>query len=189
MSGKMFLFPNNFQNYRWDPLGLTGANQNQPILAKLTPAVQSDTIFIKILITNQFTDSVPASIQKQLARITGKDLLGMRTIAEKMTQQPTSRAEFIKELNAKAPNVLFLGTEVYKLGREQYDQARKNLNPDAVKFLRNVIAETAAAVNEAASIFNQQDVGTKKNLQSVFPFIPQLVQSSKNSIQYVSKNF
>jgi hypothetical protein len=26
----------------WDPLGLTAGNQNQPILAKLTPAVQSE---------------------------------------------------------------------------------------------------------------------------------------------------
>jgi hypothetical protein len=48
---------------------------------------------------------------------------------------------------------------------------------------------SGAAINEAATLFNKQDVGTKKNLQSVFPFIPQLVSSSKNSIQYVSKNF
>jgi hypothetical protein len=59
--------------------------------------------------------------------------MGVRSIAEKMTQNPTSRADFIKELNSKAPNVLFLGTEVYKVGREQYEKARKNLSPG--KFL------------------------------------------------------
>jgi len=161
-------------NEWWDPLGLTSGRQDQPILAKLTPAVQQ---------------TIPKNIQQQLQKITAKDLLGLRSMAERMTQQPTSRAEFIKDLNSKAPNVLFLGTEVYKVGREQYDAARKNLSPDAVKFLRSVVAETASAINEAAGLFSKQDVGTKKNIQSVFPFIPQLIQSSKNSIQYVSKNF
>jgi len=161
-------------NEWWDPLGLTSGRQDQPILAKLTPAVQQ---------------SIPSNIQKQLAKITAKDLLGLRAMAEKMTQQPTSRAEFIKEINAKAPNVLFLGTEVYKVAHEQYQKARKNLSPDAVKFLRNVISESASAINDAAALFNKQDVATKKNLQSVFPFIPNLITNSKNSIQYVSKNF
>jgi len=158
----------------WDPLDLTTGRQDQPILAKITPSLQK---------------TIPVSIQQQLARVTGKDLLGLRSMAERMTQNPTSQTQFIKELNSKAPNVLFLGTEVYKVGRDQYDQARKNLSPDAVKFLRNVVAETVVAINEATNLFNKQDVGTKKNLQSVFPFAPQLLQSSKNSIQYVSKHF
>ena len=164
----------NSEEQWWDPMGLMGGRQDQPILAKLTPAA---------------SQAIPKAIQTQLARITGKDLLGVRALAEKMTQQPTSRAEFIKELNSKAPNVLFLGTEVYKVGREQYELARKNLSPDAVKFLRSVVAETSAAINEAAQLFNKQDVGTKKNIQTLFPFVPQLIQSSKNSIQYVAKNF
>jgi len=158
----------------WDPMELAKGRQDQPILAKLAPAV---------------SQSIPTAIKQQLARITGKDLLGLRALAERMTQQPTSRVEFIKDLNSKAPNVLFLGTEIYKVGREQYERARKNLSPDAVKFLRNVVAETSSAINEAASLFAKQDVGTKKNLQSVFPFAPQLIQSSQNSIQYVSKHF
>jgi len=158
----------------WDPLGLMSGRQDQPILAKVTPAVQQ---------------SIPKSIQARLAQVTPKDLLGLRAMAEKMTQKPTSRAEFIKDLNTKAPNILFLGTEVYKVANEQYQKARKNLNGDSVKFIRSVIAETGSAIKEAAALFNKQDVGTKKNLQSVFPFIPQLVQSSQSSIQYVSKNF
>jgi len=161
-------------NEWWDPLGLTAGNQDKPILAKLTPAVQ---------------ETIPKNIQTQLAKMTAKDLLGLRQLAEKLTQTPTSRAQFIKDLNSKSPNTLFLATEVYKVGREQYEKARKNLNPDAVKFLKNVVQETSAAINEAATLFNKQDVGTKKNLQSVFPFIPQLIQSSKTSVQYVSKNF
>ncbi|KAI6190803.1 hypothetical protein M3Y97_00158200 [Aphelenchoides bicaudatus] len=157
----------------WNPL-INEVRQDKPILAQLTPAVQK---------------SIPAGIQKQLAKVTGKDLLGLRAMAEKLTQNPSSRNDFIKDLNTRAPNVLFLGTEVYKVGREQYEKARKNLSPDAVKFLKNVIAETSAAINEAATLFNKQDVGTKANLKAVFPFIPQLLQSSKNSVQYVSKNF
>jgi len=158
----------------WDPLGLTSGNQDKPILAKLTPAVQQ---------------TIPVNIQTQLSKMTAKDLLGLRQMAEKLTQKPTSRVEFIKELNTKSPNTLFLATEVYKVSREQYEKARKNLNPDAVKFLKNVVLETSAAINEAATLFNKQDIGTKKNLQTVFPFIPQLIQSSKTSVQYVSKNF
>ncbi|KAI6197616.1 hypothetical protein M3Y94_01245700 [Aphelenchoides besseyi] len=160
-------------NEWWDPLGIAGGNQNQPILAKLTPAIQQ---------------SVPHTIQQQLARVTPKDLLGLRSMAERMTQHPTSRAEFIKELNQKAPNVLFLGTEVYKVGRDVATQGRKKLSSDAIRFLRTASKEVVAAVNEAAALFKKQDVGTKKNLQSVFPFIPQLIQSSQRSVQYVAKN-
>ncbi|KAI6195668.1 hypothetical protein M3Y94_01014800 [Aphelenchoides besseyi] len=154
-------------NEWYDPLGLLSGNHNQPILAKLTPAVQQ---------------SVPHNIQQQLSRVTPKDLLGLRSMAERMTQRPTSRAEFIKELNQKAPNV------IYKVGHDLASQGRKKLSSDAIRFLRTASKEAVAAVNEAAALFGKQDVMTKKNLQSVFPFIPQLIQSGQRSVQYVAKN-
>jgi hypothetical protein len=75
--------------------------------------------------TNYFRlDIIPANVQSQLARVTGKDLLGLRALAERMTVNPTSRAEFIKELNSRAPNVLFLGTEVKNYTHQTHNKFR-----------------------------------------------------------------
>ncbi|KAI6172750.1 hypothetical protein M3Y98_01008100 [Aphelenchoides besseyi] len=160
--------------------------------------MKAQLLAVLLVVGSVQAKSVPHTIQQQLARVTPKDLLGLRSMAERMTQHPTSRAEFIKELNQKAPNVktqlairltvLFLGTEVYKVGRDLATQGRKKLSSDAIRFLRTASKEAMAAVNEAAALFKKQDVGTKKNLQSVFPFIPQLIQSSQRSVQYVAKN-
>lgn len=55
---------------------------------------------------HSLVESVPKNIQMSLAKVTPKDVLGLRAIAERLTKQPTTRAEFLKLMSAQAPNVM-----------------------------------------------------------------------------------